>query len=154
MQTRNATHSIALTEIAGEHIVSCFPLDTDGEPDTDCEIFVRVFADADVARRVYTARAALLSLPARDFDRVIEWVYRCVSSLTSCLQREVPNEARILRDAVTDLQIAALARRNAGREERKVNALAHAAKTLDRRLENLDEKIASEAAKRLSLGQP
>lgn len=152
-QTRNAAHSIALAELAGEFVVSCFPI-VDGEPDTSTEVFFRVFSDGDVARRVYTAQARLLACSASDFDRVIEWVYHCVSSLQSCLHREVPNEARILAHAVAELRLAALKRGNAGREARKLLALTRAAEVLASRTEGLAAKVAEEASARALRGQP
>jgi hypothetical protein len=152
-QTRNAAHSIALAAIGDEHVVSCFPL-VDGEPDTSREVFVRVFADAAVARRVYTAQAALLKCRAGEFDRAVDWVYAAVSSLGSCLHREVRNEAYGLSQAVQSLTIAGLARRDASREARKAQALTRAAEALARRLDGLDAKIAAEAASRAEKGQP
>lgn len=152
-QTRNASHSIALAAIGGEHVVSCFPL-VNGEPDTDREVFVRSFDDAAVARRVYTAQAALLKCRAGEFDLAIEWVYSNISSLGSCLHREVPNEAQRLSQAVQSLTIAGLARRDARREERKAQALARAAEALARRSDGLAAKVAAEASERAAKGQP
>lgn len=152
-QTRNASHSIALAAIGGEYVVSCFPL-VDGEVDTDREVFVRTFDDAGVAKRVYQAQSALLAMKARDFDTEIDWVYRCVSSLGSCLYREVPNEARILRSAMQALQISALKRRDAGREARKAQALERAARVLAERETDLPAQIAAEAERRAAKGQP
>jgi hypothetical protein len=152
-QTRNATHSLSLTHIAGEFVVACFPL-VNGVADTDREVFFEMFTDADQARRFYTRKAALLKCKAAQFDSEIDWVWRARASLGSCLYREVPNESRRLAAAMSELELCTLARRDAYREGRKLAALAAAADTLARRAVGLAEHIKTEAESRICLGQP
>lgn len=152
-KAQNATHSIAICALAGEFVVSCFPI-VAGEVDTDAEVFFETFTDAAAARRFYAGKCALLACKAAAFDAEIDWVYRAASSLASCLHREVPNEARRLAIAVGELQLATLARRDASRTERKASALARATEVLARRLDGLDAKIQTEAAERSRKGQP
>lgn len=152
-QTSNATHSIAIVAIGDEFVVSCFPI-VDGQTDTDHEVFVEAFTDAGQARRFYARKSALLACKAAAFDAEIDWVYRTRSSLASCLYREVPNEARRLRDAMAELELCTLARRDAYRQGRKVAALKAAAESLASRMVGLDDKIKAEAAQRVCMGQP
>jgi hypothetical protein len=149
----NAKHSVAIAAIAGEFVVSCFPI-VAGETDTDNEIFVQTFTDAAIARRFYASKSALLACKAAAFDAEIDWVWGARSSLASCLCREVPNESRRLRAAMADLELSTLVRSNAERETRKANALRAAAETLAARNEGLEAKIQDEAARRVCLGQP
>ncbi len=152
-KTSNATHSVAIVAIADEFVVSCFPL-VDGKTDTDREVFFQTFTDGAIARRFYANKAALLKCNAAAFDAAIDFVYYCRSSLASCLAREVRTEALSLARAVTELELATLARRNDYREGRKAAALKAAAATLASRTEGLEAKIATEAAERARLGQP
>lgn len=152
-KTTNARHSIALVAIAGEFVVSCFPV-VNGVPDTDREIFVETFTDEAAARRFYTRKSALLACTAAMFDAEISSVYDGRASLASCLCREVPNESRRLRAAMAELELCTLARRSEGREAHRARALQLAAETLAARSANLDGRINAEAEKRASLGQP
>jgi hypothetical protein len=153
-QASNATHSIALTAIGTTFVVSCFKIGVDGKVDTDIEIIFREFTDAQAARRFYADKVGLLACTAAKMDAEIDWVYHCVSSLVSCLHREVRNEARILLAAVAELEIATLARRNPAREDRKTKALARAAEVLASRTAGLDGNIQKEAESRALRGQP
>jgi hypothetical protein len=153
-QTRNASHSVALAAIGGEYVVSCFALGADGEPNVDQELFFRTYTDARIARRIYEGQARLLACSAAEMDAAIERVMGAISSLSSCLAREVPNEARILAACVNDLTTAATARRDARRAALKASVLERAAESLARRTAGLDAKIAAEAAVRASKGQP
>lgn len=152
-KTQNATHSLALAAMGETFVVSCFAI-VAGEVDTDREIIFREFTDAAAGRRFYAGKATLLACSAAKMDEEIDWVYRTASSLGSCLYREVPNEARRLATAVADLELATLARRDATRAARKVQALAHAAAVLARRLDGLDAKIQAEGAERSAAWQP
>lgn len=150
----NGSHSVALAAVGGEYVVSCFAVGADGNIDHDQEFFFKTYSDARIARRIYEGKAKLLKCRAAEFDAAVEWVMRCISSLSSCLDREVPNEARILTDAVKDLTVARLARRDSHREELKASVLDRAARKIAARTEGLAGKIAAEAARRAELGQP
>lgn len=151
--TRNASHSVALTAIGGEFVLSAFAIEA-GVVNTDREIVFQSFTEADVARRAYKQTSALLSCNAAAFDRAIDFVHYCRTSLASCLAREVRTEASSLLRAVAELELATLARRNPEREARKLRALCAAANTLSNRAAGLDAKIQAEAAQRAALGQP
>lgn len=152
---RNSKHSVALAQIAGEFVVSAFAI-VNGEVDTDREIIFQTFtvSEGDVARRVYEQTSALLSCSAAEFDRAIDFVHYCRTSLASCLHREVRREAASLLRAVAELEIASLARRNPAREERKLKALCAAANILSSRTAGLDAKIQVEAERRAAAGAP
>lgn len=130
--TRNATHSIMLTAIAGEFVLSCFPV-VAGEIDTDTEIFVESFTEIEIARRVYASRAKLLACKAAEFDSEISGVYYAMTSLAGCRSNEVAREASSLRRAVRDLQLCTLARRCPERESRRARAIELAVAALVRR---------------------
>jgi|SRR6185369_7649541 len=151
--TSNATHSVALAAIAGEFVVTAFAI-VDGKVDTDREIIFQTFSDVDVARRVYKQTAALLFCSAAQFDRAIDFVHYCRTSLASCLHREVRREAGSLARAVAELELASLVRRNPAREERKASALCAAVNTFSSRVAGLEKKVQAEAATRAQLGQP
>ncbi len=150
---QNSTHSVALAAIGGEFVLSAFAV-VGGSVDTDREIVFQSFTEAEVARRVYKQTSALLSCNAAAFDRAIDFVHHCRTSLASCLDREVRSEARSLLRAVAELELASLARRSPEREARKLSALCAAANILSSRTAGLDAKIQAEAERRASLGQP
>ena len=150
---QNLTHSIAIVPVGGEFVVSCFPV-VDGKVDTDREIFVRSFTDGTIARRVFANKSSLLRCKAADFDAQIDWVHHARASLTSCLYREVPNEARILVNAIAELELCSLVRRDAAREARRGDAIKMARAELARRTDGLEAKILAEAADRAAKGQP
>lgn len=130
--TRNATHSVMLTAIAGEFVLSCFPV-VAGEVETDTEIFVESFTDIEVARRVYASRAKLLACTAAEFDAEVSGVYYALTSLAGCRSCEVANEAGSVRRAVRDLQLCTLARRSPQREAIRARAIELATQALARR---------------------
>ncbi len=151
---RNATHSVALRAIGDEYVVSCYALGADGAPDYDQELFFRTYTDAAIARRIYEGKTRQLRCKVAEMDAAIERVMGAISSLSSCLAREVPNEARILSSTMADLRMTTLVRRDARREALKVSVLARGAEAIARRTEGLEGKIAAEAANRAAKGQP
>lgn len=152
--TANKTHSLSLAYFGDEAVVSCFRLGADGAPDLENgEVFCRTVS-AEAGRRVFQGYERMLSCSAAEFDATVDWVMHARASLGSCLDREVPNESRILRDAIMCLSLCTLKRRNAQREELRERVIASAKALLDRRNENLSQKIEAEAARRASLGQP
>lgn len=58
-----------------------------------------------------------------------------ISSLVSCLTHEIPNEARILRNSIAEVEAMKLGRGNPLLEERRRNLLAHAQRVLTERVE-------------------
>lgn len=128
----SSTHSLKLTAIAGEFVVSCFKI-VDGVVDTDNEVFFRAYPDADQAARVFASKKEDLSpMKAAKFSQLCDWVSHCIASLTSCRRNEIPNESRILSRALVDLQAATLLRKNPELEARRVAHIGYATEALKR----------------------
>jgi hypothetical protein len=127
----NKTHSVALVAVGGEFIVSCFALDDDGQPDTDGgEVFVRSFTDEERAGFFFADSAKLLACNAERMHSEIRCVESAISSLKSCVGREVLNESRILARCVARLQVATLARKHSELEALKATVLGYASAAL------------------------
>jgi hypothetical protein len=127
----NKTHSVALVDFGAEHVVSCFALGADGEPDTDSgEVFVRTFTDAERAKFFFNDSRALLACSAERMRLEIGCVESAITSLKSCVGREALNESRILASCVARLQVATLARKHADLEHLKATVLGYAAEAL------------------------
>ncbi len=127
----NSTHSVAIVSICGEFIVSCFALSADGHPDTDSgEVFVRAFLDGERARFFFADSVKLLACDAERMKSEIRCVESAISSLRSCVGREVIDESKILARCVARLQVATLARKHAELEAVKAAVLGYAADAL------------------------
>jgi hypothetical protein len=151
---QNATHSVAITEICGQWIVSAYELGADGEPDMDRQVFERSLTWEGAARAVYRDACGLLKCSASAFRGEVDAVMNARASLGSCLNREVANEARILSSRMRDLAMATLGRRNAELEALRASVLASSAALIESRMSDIDVKIQAESARRAELGQP
>jgi hypothetical protein len=151
---QNATHSVAITEICGQWIVSCYELGADGEPDMDRQVFERSLTREAAARAVFADACKLLKCSFGAFRAEVDAVMNARASLGSCLNREVRNEARRLSDRMRDLAMATLGRRSPELEALRASVLASSAALIASRMGDIDAKILTESARRAELGQP
>lgn len=127
----NKTHSVALVAFGEEQVVSCFALGADGQPDTDGgEVFVRTFQDPERARFFFDDSVKLLACSAERMRLEIGCVEMAISSLKSCVGREVLNESRSLARCVARLKVATLARKHSELDALKATMLGYAAAAL------------------------
>lgn len=127
----NNTHSVALVALGCETVVSCFALGADGQPDTDRgEVFVRTFSDAERAQFFFDDSRALLACSAERMRSEIRGVESAITSLQSCVGREVLNESRILARCIARLQVATLARKHGELAILKAKVLGYGADAL------------------------
>jgi hypothetical protein len=150
---QNATHSVAIAAICGQWTVSVYEIGGDGQADMDRQVYERSFASESIARRIFGEKCGLLKCSFSAFRGEVDAVMSARTSLSSCLDREVRNEARILDNCMRDLAMATLGRRNAELEALRASVLESSAALIARRTANLDSKIESERVRRDELGQ-
>lgn len=74
-----------------------------------------------------------MKLTAQQFRNLLWSVRDSLNSLTGCLTREIPNESRILRRVMAELQGASLVRQNPDLSQRQTDLLRRCQEALESR---------------------